>query len=71
MSNLIAEGDDLPLLEVQGIPSIASLLMVSLFTGASLWVAGLQAASELAKLMGEHDLGAGYLTRSEKGINNS
>ncbi len=66
LSNLVAEGDDLPL--TRGTDDTFDNLAshgISIYC-ASLWVAGLQAASELAKLMGEHDLGAGYLTRSKK-----
>ncbi len=66
LSNLIADGDDLPL--TRGTDDTFDNLAshgISIYC-ASLWVAGLQAASELAKLMGEHDLGAGYLTRSKK-----
>ncbi|CAH7260916.1 putative Glucosylceramidase [Vibrio chagasii] len=68
LSNLIAEGDDLPL--TRGTDDTFDNLAshgISIYC-ASLWVAGLQAASELAKLMGEHDLGAGYLTRSKKAL---
>ncbi|MEG3219639.1 GH116 family glycosyl hydrolase [Vibrio gigantis] len=68
LSNLIAEGDDLPL--TRGTDDTFDNLAshgISIYC-ASLWVAGLQAASELAKLMGEHALGAGYLTRSKKAL---
>jgi len=68
LSNLIAGGDDLPL--TRGTDDTFDNLAshgISIYC-ASLWVAGLQAASELAKLMGEHDLGAGYLTRSKKAL---
>ncbi len=68
LSNLIAEGDDLPL--TRGTDDTFDNLAshgISIYC-ASLWVAGLQAASELAKLMGEHDLGAGFLTRSKKAL---
>lgn len=68
LSNLIADGDDLPL--TRGTDDTFDNLAshgISIYC-ASLWVAGLQAASELAKLMGEHDLGAGYLTRSKKAL---
>ncbi|MCY9828920.1 GH116 family glycosyl hydrolase [Vibrio chagasii] len=68
LSNLIAEGDDLPL--TRGTDDTFDNLAshgISIYC-ASLWVAGLQASSELAKLMGEHDLGAGYLTRSKKAL---
>lgn len=68
LSNLIADGDDLPL--TRGTDDTFDNLAshgISIYC-ASLWVAGLQAASELAKLMGDHDLGAGYLTRSKKAL---
>ncbi|MCG9639346.1 non-lysosomal glucosylceramidase [Vibrio sp. Isolate34] len=68
LSNLIAEGDDLPL--TRGTDDTFDNLAshgISIYC-ASLWVAGLQAASELAQLMGENDLGAGYLTRSKKAL---
>ncbi|CAH6849852.1 Glucosylceramidase [Vibrio chagasii] len=68
LSNLIAEGDDLPL--TRGTDDTFDNLAshgISIYC-ASLWVAGLQAASELAQLIGENDLGAGYLTRSKKAL---
>ncbi|WP_139683552.1 GH116 family glycosyl hydrolase [Vibrio tasmaniensis] len=68
LSNLIAEGDDLPL--TRGTDDTFDNLAshgISIYC-ASLWVAGLQAASELAQLMGENELGAGYLTRSKKAL---
>ncbi|TWD43277.1 uncharacterized protein (DUF608 family) [Vibrio crassostreae] len=68
LSNLIAEGDDLPL--TRGTDDTFDNLAshgISIYC-ASLWVAGLQAASELAQLMGENDLSAGYLTRSKKAL---
>ncbi|CAK2703291.1 non-lysosomal glucosylceramidase [Vibrio crassostreae] len=68
LSNLVAEGDDLPL--TRGTDDTFDNLAshgISIYC-ASLWVAGLQAASELAQLMGENDLGAGYLARSKKAL---
>ncbi|TCT39924.1 uncharacterized protein (DUF608 family) [Vibrio crassostreae] len=68
LSNLVAEGDDLPL--TRGTDDTFDNLAshgISIYC-ASLWVAGLQAASELAQLMGENDLGAGYLTRSKQAL---
>lgn len=68
LSNLVAEGDDLPL--TRGTDDTFDNLAshgISIYC-ASLWVAGLQAASELAQLMGENELGAGYLTRSKKAL---
>ncbi len=68
LSNLIAEGDDLPL--TRGTDDTFDNLAshgISIYC-ASLWVAGLQAASELAQLMGENDLSAGYLKRSKKAL---
>ncbi|WP_146492547.1 GH116 family glycosyl hydrolase [Vibrio sp. T20] len=68
LSNLIAEGDDLPL--TRGTDDTFDNLAshgISIYC-ASLWVAGLQAASELAQLMGEDDLGSDYLTRSKKAL---
>ncbi len=68
LSNLVAEGDDLPL--TRGTDDTFDNLAshgISIYC-ASLWVAGLQAASELAQLMGENDLGSDYLTRSKKAL---
>lgn len=68
LSNLIAEGDDLPL--TRGTDDTFDNLAshgISIYC-ASLWVAGLQAASELAQLIGENELGAGYLARSKKAL---
>lgn len=68
LSNLIAEGDDLPL--TRGTDDTFDNLAshgISIYC-ASLWVAGLQAASELAQLMGENDLSSDYLTRSKKAL---
>lgn len=65
LSNLIAEGDDLPL--TRGTDDTFDNLAshgISIYC-ASLWVAGLQAASELAELVGESELAAGYLERSK------
>ncbi|MCG9544670.1 non-lysosomal glucosylceramidase [Vibrio sp. Isolate33] len=68
LSNLIAEGDDLPL--TRGTDDTFDNLAshgISIYC-ASLWVAGLQAASELAQLMGENDLSSDYLTHSKKAL---
>ncbi|MBT9243538.1 GH116 family glycosyl hydrolase [Vibrio splendidus] len=68
LSNLIAEGDDLPL--TRGTDDTFDNLAshgISIYC-ASLWVAGLQAASELAQLMGESERANGYLTRSKKAL---
>ena len=65
LSNLVAEGDDLPL--TRGTDDTFDNLAshgISIYC-ASLWVAGLQAASELAKLMDENELATHYLTRSK------
>jgi uncharacterized protein (DUF608 family) len=68
LSNLVAEGDDLPL--TRGTDDTFDNLAshgISIYC-ASLWVAGLQAASELAKLMDESERAAGYLARSKKAL---
>ena len=68
LSNLVAEGDDLPL--TRGTDDTFDNLAshgISIYC-ASLWVAGLQAASELAQLMGESERAIGYLTRSKKAL---
>ncbi|TVU65108.1 glucosylceramidase [Vibrio atlanticus] len=68
LSNLVAEGDDLPL--TRGTDDTFDNLAshgISIYC-ASLWVAGLQAASELAKLMDESERAGGYLARSKKAL---
>ncbi len=68
LSNLVAEGDDLPL--TRGTDDTFDNLAshgISIYC-ASLWVAGLQAASELAQLMDESERAAGYLARSKKAL---
>ncbi|MGF1711965.1 non-lysosomal glucosylceramidase [Vibrio kagoshimensis] len=68
LSSLIAEGDDLPL--TRGTDDTFDNLAshgISIYC-ASLWVAGLQAASELAVLVGESELAASYLERSKRAL---
>lgn len=66
--NLIEEGDALPL--TRGTDDTFDNLAshgISVYC-ASLWVAGLYAGSELAKLMGEHDLAIEYSDRASKAL---
>lgn len=68
LSNLIEDGDDLPL--TRGTDDTFDNLAshgISIYC-ASLWVAGLQAASELAQLVGEIDLAQEYMRRSRKAL---
>lgn len=68
LTHLIAEGDDLPL--TRGTDDTFDNLAshgISIYC-ASLWVAGLQAASELAKLKGEEELAQSYLSRSKQAL---
>ncbi|WP_394251909.1 GH116 family glycosyl hydrolase [Vibrio profundi] len=68
LTNLIAEGDELPL--TRGTDDTFDNLAshgISIYC-ASLWVAGLQAASELAMLQGESGLAQSYLARSKRAL---
>jgi uncharacterized protein (DUF608 family) len=68
LSNLIESGDTLPL--TRGTDDTFDNLAshgISIYC-ASLWSAGLKAASELAQLLGESELAKGYISKSEAAL---